>query len=71
LLVPPGDPSALAAAIGRVMGDPELAGRLAVNARQRVLDRFTWRTCAVATAESYRWTIEQHRASAGPPRVPC
>jgi glycosyltransferase involved in cell wall biosynthesis len=71
LLVPPGDPSALAAAIGTVMADPELAGRLAANARQRVLDRFTWRACAVATADSYRWTIEQHRASVRRPLVPC
>jgi glycosyltransferase involved in cell wall biosynthesis len=71
LLVPPGDPSALAAAIGTVMGDPELAGRLATNARQRVLDRFTWRACAVATADSYRWTIEQHRPSLRPGLSPC
>jgi glycosyltransferase involved in cell wall biosynthesis len=71
LLVPPGDPSALAAAIGRVMADAGLAGRLAANARQRVLERFTWRACAVATAESYRWTIDHHRASATQPVVPC
>ncbi len=71
LLVPPGDPSALAAAIGTVMGDPELAARLAAHARQRVLDRFTWRACAVATADSYRWAIEQHRASVRPPSVSC
>jgi glycosyltransferase involved in cell wall biosynthesis len=71
LLVPPGDPSALAAAIGTVMGDPELAARLAAHARQRVLDRFTWRACAVATADSYRWVIEQHRASVRPPSVSC
>jgi glycosyltransferase involved in cell wall biosynthesis len=64
MLVPPGDPSALAAAIGKIMGDPELAGRLAANGRRRVMERFTWRACAVATAENYRWTIEHHRAYA-------
>ncbi len=54
-----------------VMEDPELAARLAANARRRVLERFTWRACAVATAESYRWTIEQHRASGRQLPVPC
>jgi glycosyltransferase involved in cell wall biosynthesis len=33
LLVPPGDPDALAAALRRVLGDPELAGRLAEGGR--------------------------------------
>ena len=65
LLVPPGDPGALASAIDRVLGEPDLAARLAANARARVLDRFTWRACAAATAEHYRWVIEQKRASAG------
>jgi glycosyltransferase involved in cell wall biosynthesis len=71
MLVPPGDPGALAVAIGTIMADPELAGRLAANARRRVLERFTWRACAVATAESYRWTIEHHRASVPPLPVSC
>jgi glycosyltransferase involved in cell wall biosynthesis len=38
LLVPPGDPAALAAAIRRVAGDPALAGRLAARARAAVTD---------------------------------
>jgi glycosyltransferase involved in cell wall biosynthesis len=58
LLVPPGDPGALAAAIGRVLADPVLAGRLGANGRQRVLERFTWGACARSTAEHYRWTID-------------
>lgn len=58
LLVPPGDPGALAAAIGRVLADPILAGRLGANGRQRVLERFTWGACARSTAEHYRWTID-------------
>ena len=36
LLVPQHDPPALAAAIVRVMGDPELAARLAAGARAHV-----------------------------------
>ncbi len=71
LLVPPGDASALAAAIGTIMGDPERAGRLAANARRRVLERFTWRACAAATAENYRWTIEHHRTSVPPLPLSC
>ena len=38
LLVPPGDPAALAAALNRVIGDPELRRDLATAARER-LDR--------------------------------
>ena len=64
LLVPPGDPGALAQAIGRVMDDPELAARLATGGRQRVLERFTWRACAELTAEQYRWVIEERQAAA-------
>jgi glycosyltransferase involved in cell wall biosynthesis len=58
LLVPPGDAGALAQAMLRVMSEPELAGRLAERGRRRVLERFTWRACAAATVEHYRWTIE-------------
>jgi len=58
LAVPPGDPSALAAALVRVLGDPELRARLGAAARERVLEKFTWRAAAVATAERYRALIE-------------
>ncbi len=71
LLVAPGDPSALAGAIRAILDEPELAARLSEAGRQRVLDRFTWQACARATAESYRWTIEHHRASGRQLPVPC
>jgi glycosyltransferase involved in cell wall biosynthesis len=61
MLVEPGDAGALALAIGRVLSEAELAARLADHARRRVLERFTWQACAAATAEHYRWTIEQRR----------
>lgn len=61
MLVPPGDAGALAAAIVKVLSDPELAARLATNARQRVLERFTWEACASATADHYRWVIEEKK----------
>lgn len=41
LLVPPKDPTALLAAIQRLLGDPELAQRLALNARARVAREFS------------------------------
>lgn len=58
LLVPPGDPGALAVALGRVLDEPELAARLSLAGRQRVLQRFTWRACAEATVEHYRWVLD-------------
>jgi glycosyltransferase involved in cell wall biosynthesis len=39
LVVPPRDPQALAAAIGRVLGDPALARRLGSQAKQRVKEQ--------------------------------
>jgi MMP alpha-(1->4)-mannosyltransferase len=67
MLVTPGDPGELAAAIEQVLSDTELAARLSDNGRRRVLERFTWQACAAATAESYRWVIEDKRRNA----VPC
>jgi len=40
LLVPPGDPQAMAAAIGRLLDDPALRARLSVGARARVEAHF-------------------------------
>lgn len=54
LLVPPGDPGALAASIGRLLDDPALRARLGAAGRDRVLSRFTWRAAAAATVERYR-----------------
>jgi glycosyltransferase involved in cell wall biosynthesis len=53
LHVPPGDPEALAAAIGRLLDDDVLAARLGTAGRARVIERFTWRAVAAATAEWY------------------
>ncbi|HET6964080.1 MAG TPA: glycosyltransferase family 4 protein [Acidimicrobiales bacterium] len=61
MLVTPGDPGELAGAIKTVLSEPELAGRLRDNARRRVLERFTWQACASATAEHYRWVIEEKK----------
>jgi len=57
LLVPPGDASALATAIGRALDDAELRARVGAAGRARVVDRFTWRAAAVRTADVYRRAI--------------
>ncbi len=61
LLVPPGDASALAVGIKRLLEDPDLRTRLSVAARERVLDKFTWAACAKGTAEQLHTTIERWR----------
>jgi glycosyltransferase involved in cell wall biosynthesis len=58
-LVPPGDASALATAIGRLLDDPALCARIGDGGRARVLDRFTWRTTANATVEQYRRVLNR------------
>ena len=42
LLVPPGDPAALAAAVGTLLRDPALAGRLGEAARRQAVQEHTW-----------------------------
>jgi glycosyltransferase involved in cell wall biosynthesis len=58
LHVPPGDPEALAAAIGRLLDDPQLAARIGAAGRARVVERFTWRAVAEATVRWYRTALE-------------
>ncbi|MFE1786047.1 glycosyltransferase, partial [Streptomyces sp. NPDC059506] len=64
LAVPPGDPGALAAALGRVLADDGLRRRLAAAGRERVLTRFTWEAAARGTAERYRAAIAAQGAAA-------
>lgn len=58
LVVPPGDPSALAAAIGRLLGDADLRARLGEVGRARVLNRLTWQATARATADQYAGLLQ-------------
>jgi glycosyltransferase involved in cell wall biosynthesis len=54
LHVPPSDPEALAAAIGRLLDDPALRGRLGGHGRERVQATYTWRRTALSTVDWYR-----------------
>ncbi|MFD8208985.1 glycosyltransferase family 4 protein [Streptomyces sp. NPDC059695] len=64
LAVPPGDAGALAAALGRVLGDPGLRARLGAAGRERVLANFTWARAAQGTAELYREAVARQGAGA-------
>ena len=52
-LVPPGDVAALRERLQTLLGDPSLQRRLGQNARQDVLDRFTWRKVAERCLQAY------------------
>jgi glycosyltransferase involved in cell wall biosynthesis len=54
LLVPPGDPVALRAAIERLLGDAELRARLGEAARERAERDFSWKQATSATLAAYR-----------------
>ncbi len=60
LLVPPGDPGALAHAIGRVLDDPAFGARLGAAGRRRVCERFSWTATATGTLEVYREVLAEH-----------
>jgi glycosyltransferase involved in cell wall biosynthesis len=57
LLVPPGDPSAMAIALGRLLDDEPLRRRIGAAGRVRVLERFTWASAARQTVDAYRVAI--------------
>ena len=54
LLVEPGDVGALRERLDLLLGDPRLARRLGANAREAVLERFTWDACARRCVDAYR-----------------
>jgi glycosyltransferase involved in cell wall biosynthesis len=53
LLVPPADPAAMAAAIGRLLSDAPLARELGARARQTIADRFSLERMVAATDALY------------------
>ncbi|MFP8964124.1 glycosyltransferase family 4 protein [Streptomyces nanhaiensis] len=68
LAVEPADAGALAAALGRLLGDAELRARLGAAGRERVLRRFTWEQAARGTVEHYRAAVEARGPAATAPR---
>jgi glycosyltransferase involved in cell wall biosynthesis len=65
LLVPVGDPSALAAAIGRLVASPELARRMGERGRERVLARFGRERMVAETLGLYERLLLRARAATG------
>lgn len=63
IVVPAGDPQALAAGIARLMDDAELRERMGEAGREWVQERFTWRKAAEGTVEVYREAIAMRRTA--------
>jgi len=57
VLVPPGDPGALAVEIKRLLADRQLRQRMGENARKRIEDSFSWEIAAQKTLEIYEEVI--------------
>ena len=63
LLVPPRHPSALTAAVTRLLTDPALRERLAKSAQQRALDAFDQQAIARASLDTYADVIHGRRVA--------
>ncbi len=59
LLVPPGDPAALAAAIGRYASDPTFAHAVAACGREYVAREFSWDTIVDRLSERYNELVSR------------
>ena len=62
VLVPPGEPEALAAAVSALCGDPERAARFGAAGRRRVEAEFSWERIAERTLAVYRDAIADHES---------
>jgi glycosyltransferase involved in cell wall biosynthesis len=58
LLVEPGDPQGLTAAIDTALDDTELRHRMSKNARETILERYTWEIITDRFEREYRLAVE-------------
>ena len=65
LLVEPAQPEALAAALGRVLGNPTLAREMGRAGRKRVEEKFSWASVAERTEQVYADAIAEFKRSSG------
>jgi glycosyltransferase involved in cell wall biosynthesis len=61
ILVPPGDPAAVARAVLKLLDHPDLAKRLTVNARRRVTERFSSDVSARMIAERLGFVVKHEK----------
>jgi glycosyltransferase involved in cell wall biosynthesis len=61
LLVPPGDPAALAQGLMKLASDPEYAASLGQSAQQRIQQRFNLESQVNATWQAYRKALQRHQ----------
>jgi len=62
ILIPPGDSTALTAAIAQLMESPAKRNEYSVLGRKRILEKFNWSNAARLSAEVYSEAIEAKRA---------
>ncbi|MDF8265510.1 glycosyltransferase family 4 protein [Luteipulveratus flavus] len=60
VLVAPGDPDALATAIGGLLRDPERCARMGAAGRERAETTYSWASVAAATAQVYARIVQHH-----------
>ena len=65
ILVPPGDPAALAAAIKSLLHDPERCLRMGAAASEHIRTNFTWERTTRMTVDLYREVLEGGRSTEG------
>jgi alpha-maltose-1-phosphate synthase len=65
VLVPPAQPAALAQALTRVLGSPELGRDMGRAGRRRVEEKFAWASVAERTEQVYADAIAEFKRSSG------